>query len=57
MVDIDQFKVWRVARSGAVKAGGGLCLYYHDSLSAHCWSPSVPADKQLVELNENENED
>ena len=31
------------------KAGGGLCLYYHDSLRAHCWSPSVPTDMQLVE--------
>ena len=49
VVDIDHFRAWRVERSGLAKAGGGLCLYYHDSLTAHCWTPMIPPDKQGAE--------
>ena len=41
-IDLDGFLSWRVERSGLDKRGGGLCLYYHQSLTAHCWVPTVP---------------
>ena len=48
VVEIEKFRAWRVERSGTAKAGGGLCLYYHDSLTAHCWTPEIPPDKQAA---------
>ena len=41
-IEIDNLLSWRVERSGIEKRGGGLCLYYHESLEAHCWVPQVP---------------
>ena len=39
--ELEDFKSWRTERSGSDKGGGGLCLYYHESLAPHCWTPEV----------------
>ena len=36
-------------RSGGDKGGGGLCIYYKDSLSPHPWLPKVQEDLKYVE--------
>ena len=41
--------MWSSERSGGDKGGGGLALYYKESLSAHQWFPPVPPDHQFVE--------
>ena len=48
-IEIANFHSWRTERSGQDKGGGGLCLYYHDSLTAHCWSPNVPPQFAYVQ--------
>ena len=48
-IELDHFRSWRTERSGPDKGGGGLCLYYHESLVAHCWVPSVPSEFTYVQ--------
>ena len=35
------YTTWLTERSGRQKGGGGLAIFYKDSLSAHEWSPPV----------------
>ena len=48
MEPIPGFKMYNCERGGADKGGGGLCMLYRDSLSAHQWNPSVPERLQYV---------
>ena len=41
--------MWCSERSGGDKGGGGLALYYKDSLTAHQWTPPVPAAQLFIE--------
>ena len=43
--------MWNTERSGSDKGGGGLTMVYRDTLTAHQWSPPVPAKQQYV-MNE-----
>ena len=43
------FKVWRSERSGGDKGGGGLALYYKESLRAHTHRPPVSPDHAFVD--------
>ena len=45
------YLTWNTERSGSDKGGGGLTMYYRDSLKAHQWSPSVPANLEYI-MNE-----
>ena len=42
------YLTWNTERSGNDKGGGGLTMYYKDSLRAHQWSPSVPANLEYI---------
>ena len=41
--------MWCSERSGGDKGGGGLALYYKDALTAHQWTPPVPAAQLFIE--------
>ena len=48
MDPIPGFKMYNCERGGGDKGGGGLCMLYRDSLSAHQWTPPVPERLQYV---------
>ena len=35
------YKTWLTERTGNQKGGGGLAIFYKDSLPAHEWSPTI----------------
>lgn len=47
-VELDGFSSWRTERSGSDKGGGGLCLYYHHTLSPHPWTPQVDPSQTYI---------
>ena len=47
--DIEGFdKPWRTEREGSSKGGGGLCIYYKKSITAHRWQPVVHDKFQYI---------
>ena len=38
---IPGYSMWPFTRKGSDKGGGGLCMHYKDSLSAHPWTPTI----------------
>ena len=45
---IPGFNTWFSERSGSQKGGGGLCIIYKESLTAHEWEPSVDPGLEYV---------
>ena len=41
--------MWTSERYGKAKQGGGLALFYSDSLMAHEWKPSVKEEQKYIE--------
>ena len=46
---IPGYSCWRKERGEGAKGGGGLCIFYRDSLSPHQWTPKVPENLQHIE--------
>ena len=40
--------MWKTERSGTDKGGGGLCIFYKESLAPHQWMPSVSAKFEYI---------
>ena len=49
MDPIPGFKMFNCERGAGDKGGGGLCLLYKETLSAHEWTPAVPDRLQYVQ--------
>ena len=43
------YKSWQTNRSGNDKWGGGLMMLYKEELTAHQFTPHVPADMSYIE--------
>ena len=43
------FELWTVERSGSAKKGGGLAIFYRDTLMAHEWNPIVSEQYKYIE--------
>ena len=43
------YEAWHTNRGGSDKGGGGLTLLYRDTLTAHRYSPSVPANLEYIQ--------
>ena len=41
LATVSGYSAWQTERSGTDKCGGGLCIFYRNTLSPHCWSPPV----------------
>ena len=48
---MEGYNIWKSERAGTDKGGGGLCMLYRDTLTAHEWSPPVPPKLQYI-MNE-----
>ena len=45
---IPGFRMWHTERSGGDKGGGGLTMVYREDMTAHQWTPPVPAHLQYI---------